>query len=128
MSIKNFKLNPLNSSFGVYELTEEDSYRSCIFTSPTANCQLYSIGNVDHILYKDKELRLEIFKFIQRQVSKNIVLLDIKQTIENQVLEIFPDKHDIISRTPYVSTNGSNMLILLINTLKLRDNENIKFS
>lgn len=119
MDIKDFSLVPLESPYGVFELRyNKNDYRACVFTSPTANCQLYSIGNADSILWQEKDLRLELFRLIYRNVQKKIMLLDIKPNLELKLLEIF-NESEIISKTQYKSTNGSDMLIVLVKTQTL---------
>lgn len=127
MDIKDFKIDRLENSYGVHELSYKPSnkYQCCIFSSPTANCQLYSIGNADVILYKDIELRRDLFKFIQSNILKKMVLLDIQQSLESRILEVF-NICDIIARTPYKSTSSSDMLLLLLKTNSLDPKKEIK--
>lgn len=87
--------------------------------APTGNCQIYSIGNAELILrYKNY---YEIFCYIQKCVGKNILLLDVKDYVP--VADVF-GKSNIITCTPYSSTNGSSMCIYLINTKQLSQDIN----
>lgn len=85
--------------------------------SPTYNCQLFSIGGFDNIIgyYKTKTISAkEIFQHILNVTSKSIVLLDINEEHVKDTLEIFKEADSIILNYPYKSSNGSNMVILMI--------------
>lgn len=93
----------------------------CHFTiipSPTANCQIYSIGCAE-IIFRDyftKDERLFMLRECQKIVGKNQLLLDITQSYENTVEEIF-DKSYITFKNRYINTKySSEMTMYLIKT------------
>lgn len=91
-----------------------------IALSPTANCQLSCgvgigpIGNLsrDHLRHLLVTLRIN-------HASRRILLMDIKQRhAVNIIKNLSPTS--IISNTPYISTNGSYMNILLVKLSSVR--------
>ena len=80
---------------------------------PTGNCQMWSISYFNALIinYENtKELLVEIYK----RVIKNMLLIDINRSIEEPTIKLFGKR--IISNTPYRSTNGSDMNLMLIDT------------
>ena len=88
-----------------------------VFTSPTGDCQTYSIANADQILAKPNAL--DIFKAVQPKVGKKQLLMNVREdgAAYKQLKELF--KGDIIIEQPYTSTRGSSMCMFLVNTRKL---------
>lgn len=84
------------------------------YRSPTSNCQLFSISGMYSILAMSKE---EIFAQLREVYNKGfkkpILLCDIKENISKKLIDTLPSR--IISNTPYKSTSGSDMTIILIN-------------
>lgn len=117
--------NKLESNTGVYRNKRHLYY---VFTAPTLNCQVFSIGSVNCILALDSNInRLQQFLECFIISSKNIMLIDIRETDKYSdktgptiIEEIFP-KEDIISRVKY--KNGRydhNMVMYLIKTTVLQ--------
>lgn len=87
-----------------------------ITSSPTANCQLYTIGMAFNIFKFQNPY--DVFCYIQSIVKKNLLMLDINVGYCHNVDDLF--KTNIISRIPYTSTNSSSMCIYLINTRNMQ--------
>lgn len=86
-----------------------------IFRSPTNNCQLASAFNIGDKLTKlnKYQIRNLFIKLRKNHYSKKILLLDIHQREADHLKQSIA-KSAIISDSPYTSTNGSNMELMLI--------------
>ncbi len=86
-----------------------------IIQTPTGNCQIASVNHMDVILNKiqSKKDIYDFFKLVYGTTSKRMLLIDIKTDLDGHVQQYF--KESIMSRTPYTSTRGTNMIIYLIN-------------
>jgi hypothetical protein len=105
-------------SYAPYSNDYNSNFR--IAFSPTANCQLSCgvgigpIGNLsrDHLRHLLVTLRIN-------HASRRILLMDIKERhAVNIIKNLSPTS--IISNTPYISTNGSYMNILLVRLSSVR--------
>lgn len=92
-----------------------------IFRSPTSNCQLASASNIgDNLIKLNKyQIRNLFIKLRKNNHSKRILLLDIHQREADHLKQSIA-KSAIISDSPYVSTNGSNMELMLIRLNSIR--------
>lgn len=92
-----------------------------VIRSPTANCQLASACSIgDKLIKLNKyQIRNLFIKLRKTSFSKRILLLDIHRK-EAYHLKQSIAKSAIISDSPYVSTNGSNMEIMLIRLSSIR--------
>lgn len=100
--------------------SDNDKYMSTtiyLSAGPTINCQLAIAGNFGHFLTIANNI-VDQLKVIQQRTRKNILLVDIKQCYMKYFNEKIPEKN-IITVSPYKSTNGSNMNICLINLKNL---------
>ncbi len=90
-----------------------------IYAGPTSNCQLALIGSASALIsrLKGKDLILAIKNSVSA-VGKRTVLMDIK-TQYAKTLEATLPADSFLLNERYKSTNGSDMSIVLINTLKL---------
>jgi hypothetical protein len=108
----------INISYAPYLHDYSSNFR--IALSPTANCQLscgIGIGLISH-LSKD-HLRHLLVVLRNNNASRRILLMDIKQRHAiNIIKNLSPTS--IISNTPYISTNGSYMNILLVRLSSVR--------
>lgn len=88
-----------------------------MFSSPTGDCQTYSVSTVANILSKSNAL--DIFKAIHLKVGKKQLLMNVREdeAAYKQLKELF--KGDIIIEQPYTSTRDSSMCMFLVNTRKL---------
>lgn len=82
---------------------------------PTNNCQLSIIASFVNLFFiKDDKEIYEIIKTLHKNLPlRKIILVDVNRNISTRVKSIFTNQ--IISDTPYTSTNGSMMNIILIN-------------
>jgi len=98
-----------------------------IYDAPTGSCQLFSAAYFQNLKWLEYQAKLvhktKPFKIDYRPVitamrrsvySKNLLFIDIKSTLTYFVREVF-NKGEIISETPYTSTNGSHMVLYTIN-------------
>lgn len=86
---------------------------------PTGNCQLYSLYNAKVILQLPiAERKAEFYKIWKAFQMRSLVLIDIQVSYESKVEEIFP-KQNILVKSNYNSSNGSSMMLYLINQRNL---------
>ena len=92
-----------------------------IFGSPTSNCQLASASSIgDKLIKLNKYQVRNLFIQLRRNgYSKRILLLDIHQREADHLKQSIA-KSAIISDSPYKSTNGSNMELMLIRLSSIR--------
>lgn len=92
-----------------------------IIRNPTANCQLSSASNIGDRLKKlnKYQIRNLFIKIRKSGSSKRVLLLDIHQ---NECLHLKESiaRSAIIGNLPYISTNGSEMEIILIKLNSIR--------
>lgn len=85
--------------------------------SPTANCQLYSLGCAMHLFRYDNWSR--IMATMHRFVLKRRVLLDVPRANVVKIKEFFAPT-DIIMENDYLnSTYGTKMTLLILDTAKI---------
>lgn len=94
---------------------------SYIIKSPFANCQTYSIGNFYSTFLRDYNITvsLAMLKEIQKRIGKSQFLVDIKTEFKPLFFKLFP-KEDVIFITDYISSNKSEMSLILVNTKSLQ--------
>lgn len=108
-----------------------NSYGGSLFgyQSPTNNCQLSIVESFATILdrHSNDETIFYITCLIQATLGRKIILLDVNDRYNERITKIF-GKDNIIMYSPYKSTNGSNMCIMLLKTecLKIEVIEDIK--
>jgi len=91
-----------------------------ITINPTSNCQLASANNIGSILNDLNIYHLrDLFIKIRQSMTKRILLLDLNSQHINVILKSLP-KGAILINTPYISTNGSSMNIILIKLASIR--------
>jgi len=115
-----------------YRNKEEDSFEYWIYRGPFHNCQIFTIGSAANILkppvfidddrvakhpnLSDEEI-LEHFVQASIKVGKKLMLIDVYQTLIEDVKRVFKDR-PILFESPYQNLTGSNMVMFLI---KVRD-------
>ena len=82
---------------------------------PTSNCQVSSFGNMNFLLEytnKNKEDVNAIIKECYNLISYKplLILVDVKDTF----IEVVERCFEVITKTPYISTNNSNMCLFLV--------------
>lgn len=96
-----------------------------IMAHPTMNCQLFTIGPASNLnsLTGDENRKYRIFlmKKLQTIIGKPQVLIDLKKAKVKTFLELYNESIEIIFQQPYVSTNGSEMCIILFKFKPLID-------
>lgn len=121
---ENFTTHKIESSYGIFEIkyTYKDDFGGSrtnsygwLSTSPTANCQLFSLAQANNFFANVKGVDLiKTLQLIGKTAgAKQIMLIDVNQSYFNKVEELFKPENVII-KTPYLSTNGSNMCIYLL--------------
>jgi len=92
-----------------------------VVRSPTANCQLASACSIgDKLIRLNKyQIRNLFIKLRKNPFSKRILLLDVHQKEADHLKQSIA-KSAIISDSPYISTNNSNMEIMLIKLSSIR--------
>ena len=87
------------------------------YTSPTANCQLCSIAGFQNIFSYPNHIE-SILKECYQKTSKKLILVDIRDDYMSYFNEMI-DKSFVVSKTPYTSTNGNHMVLILLNIQNL---------
>lgn len=82
--------------------------------SPTANCQVLTIGGVADILNHDENV-VDVLREVRDRFDKPLILMDINAYNEEEALKDIPPEA-IVFKQRYDSTNGSEMIMFLINT------------
>lgn len=98
-----------------------------IISHPTGNCQLCCMSYFGNFFNEYKPSNQEEVNTFRRKLKEiifissqqNILLLDIKQSIYESTKELELFREATINELPYKSTNGSQMVILLIEVNKL---------
>ena len=89
-------------------------YGVYLSVSPLGNCQTFSIV----YMYKLLNLSKDELKFLLREIYKDIgrkqLLTDVQECSSTKLLDLFTPFSTNIITTPYVSTNGSLMVMHLI--------------
>lgn len=85
--------------------------------NPTSNCQLALIGSAYRLFEFKSESMMEILKDFAILMNKNIIMVDVNRNVANQFVSLFTNY--IMLNSEYVSTNGSNMNVILINVQHL---------
>ncbi len=101
-----------------HHIRKNSIHIASFYPTPTNNCQTYCIASVNAIMQYPEWL--DILVEIQKKSTKYQLLLDVKQTSSayTKLVEYFKD--DFVINQNYVSSNGSNMCMMLIKTTKLR--------
>jgi len=97
-----------------------------ISQSPTYNCQIMSFGYIYYIaqLSNSKEVLKEILQLcIQLGIIKNMIMVDVRSDYVQKTKDLFEPylknnpytDQKITLETPYKSTTGTNMTLLLLN-------------
>jgi len=111
-----------NNNWGrVLKVTDINNENSLTITqSPTMNCQFISIGYIVAALgvNDQRESLKELLNIIRKcMLSKNMILLDVYTGDLKAILDLFAsflENPKPILNTPYRSTNGSDMILLLL--------------
>lgn len=83
----------------------------------TGNCQLSIIGLMSTLIQVSTNLQ-EQLKQIYKKSSRKLLLCDVRSETRDQLKKKLPAS-SIYSEMPYTSTNGSRMVIVLINLTQL---------
>lgn len=82
--------------------------------NPTCNCQVMSIGHMDYLFGMSdsvKELKECLLRALSPYPTKPLIILDVQQYYAEAVKEI---AKRIVCEQPYRSTNGTDMILYLI--------------
>lgn len=84
--------------------------------NPTGNCQFTVLSYTNQwLLYSDKESFRELLKDAYLHSLKPLMMIDIKQTLVVTLKEYLrKPSEDIYQQFPYLSTNGSEMVLMFI--------------
>ena len=87
--------------------------------SPTANCQISSAVGIGPLLNELNEYHVRDLLINIRRHHKKILLLDLNSCyVDSFLLKIPPSA--IISKTDYISTNNSKMVLILVKLNSIR--------
>ncbi len=116
MKNKEFQLvsnQSLPNKLGLFYNTNKLGDNIYVNSSPTSNCQIYSIGSILSIFNRNqtKEDSLRLIKLIHKAGDKAQVLVDIHQDFESKFEDLFP-KESIVFKNKYVNTKYSTPMII----------------
>jgi hypothetical protein len=102
-------------------LSQYDYYTKIVVCKyPTENCQLSSVGRAIEIIYIKDEDKKEFFKILKKYTT-NQIIFDIKEGYIERFELFIKDYMDIVTKTKYNSTNGSNMNLYIYKWKKTDD-------
>jgi len=81
--------------------------------SPTANCQIFSLGNTYQIIAHKKSIA-KILSTIYNFVGKPQFFIDIEKIVKKEIIEILEPYTIRIIETPYINTTGTKMVLCII--------------
>lgn len=117
--IPSIKITMNNSGFHQVAVSKKGSKYDNTFggitQSPTSNCQLFSWASFNNIIsaYKnDPALFTRLCNEVSMRMGKKLMLVDLNFAWVNTFKTLVPANR-IVLDAPYVSTNGSNMNILI---------------
>ncbi|MBV1929577.1 MAG: hypothetical protein KUG81_08725, partial [Gammaproteobacteria bacterium] len=101
--------------YGVY-LPDVGYINIGVHLNPFANCQTFTISNAYSLQYLEREHVDRLIVLIRRNLTgKRQVLIDIREEYLTAIKKVFNNyTKKKITETKYESTNGSNMVLLLI--------------
>lgn len=112
------------ATYGGYEpriIRDENNNQIALITRHvTWNCQVFSIGGFNNLVYRPDLMDILFDVYWKHAAGKRIMLID----VHTSVAEYFTskiDKSHIRLKAPYVSTNGSDMTIMMVNLESLFD-------
>lgn len=118
--------NNISSAAGVLIQVKTSKGEFYVVPAPTSNCQVMSFYNLQGILCTSSKPEYNInkddFKLILGDIKrdvihKHLIICDIKTDYCNVLDKLIEECGiTVIFKNPYVSTNGSNMCMYLINT------------
>lgn len=103
-----------------YITTDEYRHRVIVPYGPSGNCQWFCIRNFAQFNDLNLESASILLKKICYKIPKAMFMVDIKTYLledEGVIKELLKDAEIVLS-TPYLSTNGSKMTMMLVKTKK----------
>ena len=110
----------LDSEYYIYKILLND-YRTCyLYNSPFANCQIFTIGRFNKILFTlmddnyGYDLIVPLVNKIQKVcgIEKTLLTVDIEATWYPRIKSYIEDR--IVKVTEYVNFTGNRMVMLMI--------------
>jgi len=108
------KDNPYDENYK-FLIKRKDGYKFMLYTIkyPTNNCQLSSIGNANDLLQIPEGDIVEVIHAI-RKGTCNMVIMDIRDSYLVKLKKFFEPFGEFRLESPYKSSNGSSMVILIL--------------
>ena len=102
-----------------YKLNIDGLTITYVYSSPTGDCQSYSISNIATIIAR-YENWVDILKKVQAKIGKNCLMVNMRRDDDQytKFKEYF--KNDFLVDQPYTSTRDSYMCMFIVKTNKLR--------
>ena len=110
-----------NPYYAVPQITSGFGSGTMVYTAPMSNCQTYCISSFNAILTKPITQQVEILREIREKIiNKHQLLVDVNQSYLTQIKALTaPVAGGLVFYHEYKSSNGSNMVICLINVTKV---------
>lgn len=107
-----YKLIGDNEFPRLWSFGRADNFR--VFESPFGNCQSFSIIMAKELKFVDDADMRQLLKDIVKLTQRKQMVIDLNKDKSDDVIKkLEPYALNIIS-TPYVSTNGSNMIMHIV--------------
>ena len=95
------------------------SFDLTIIKYPTGNCQVHSIAYANHLFQWTEGVKIEIHNILnacyaELKMIPKLAIVDVNAQWIPKVDECF----NVLTKTPYKSTNGSDMCLYLVNLKK----------
>lgn len=101
-----------------FRLTYDGNHIGRVLTSSTGNCQLSSYKYFNTLLNYSQFIPFETFRaYINKLTERKILLIDINSRYLDTAIK-YVGEENIINKMEYLSTNKSNMVIVLIKVRK----------
>jgi len=85
-----------------------------VVESPFANCQTFCFNNAKNVLKIDDEYMSKFMKLLYQNIERRQFVMDVNLEYSEEILDKFrPFTKNIVS-TQYKSTNGSDMVLHLL--------------
>lgn len=115
---KDFKTDNKTINLGIIPIKKNGSISNIILSpSFTGNCQLTVISNMVNLIHITSDLKSQL-RQIHIFSSRRLLLCDVRSEVFKKLEEKLP-KSIFNTVAPYKSTNGSNMVIVILNISNL---------
>lgn len=97
----------------IYEVRNVPKGRVVVVGSPFANCQSFSMGDINAITYwEDREVK-EMLRLVDLEINKRLLTIDIRLSEKDEIMNKLNKYCKIISEAHYKSTNNDKDMVII---------------